>query len=154
MRLTFAHADLPEVARQVWEAYPRQRLFALSGEMGAGKTTLIKELCAAKGVEDATASPTFSIINEYRYADGNGGEKIIYHLDLYRLKSLEEAVEAGVEDCLYHPSAICFVEWPELVAPLLPEETLHIFLSVTPDHKRKLLAGHVDPGHFRAPSLQ
>ncbi len=153
MRLTFAHAELPEVARQFWSTFPREQVFALSGDMGAGKTTLIKELCAAKGVEDATASPTFSIINEYRYADGNGREKIIYHLDLYRLKSLEEAVEAGVEDCLYHPDAICFVEWPELVAPLLPAGTVHIFLSVTPDHKRNLFAGNADHGHF-APSLQ
>jgi tRNA threonylcarbamoyladenosine biosynthesis protein TsaE len=153
MRLTFAHADLPDVARQFWTSFPRQHVFALSGEMGAGKTTLIKELCAAKGVEDATASPTFSIINEYRYMDGNQREKIIFHLDLYRLKSLEEAVEAGVEDCLYHPDAICFVEWPALVAPLLPPDTVHIFLTVTPDHKRKLYAGNTDPGHF-APSLQ
>lgn len=153
MTLTFAHGDLPEVARQFWNTFPREQVFALSGEMGAGKTTLIKELCAAKGVEDATASPTFSIINEYRFKDSNQREKIIFHLDLYRLKSLQEAVEAGVEDCLYHPNAICFVEWPELVAPLLPAGTVHIFLTVAPDHKRKLYAGLADPGRF-APSLQ
>lgn len=153
MKLTFAHADLPEVALQFWNAFPQAQVFALSGEMGAGKTTLIKELCAAKGVEDATASPTFSIINEYRYTDRQGKEKIIFHLDLYRLKNLEEAMEAGVEDCFYDPAAICFVEWPELVAPLLPPGTVHVFLSVTPDHQRQLVAGPAGPGHF-APSLQ
>lgn len=152
MRMTFAHADLPEVARQFWETFSREQVFALNGEMGAGKTTLVKELCAAKGVKEATASPTFSIINEYRYTNGQQ-EKIIFHLDLYRLKSLEEAIEAGVEDCLYHPDAICFVEWPEIVAPLLPAGTVHVFLSIAPDHKRKLIAGATSPGDF-TPSLQ
>ena len=153
MRLTFSHAELAQTAERFWETFPHQQVFALNGEMGAGKTTFVKALCAAKGVEDTTGSPTFSIINEYRFKDGGSRERIIYHLDLYRLKSLEEAVEAGVEDCLYHPDAICFVEWPEMVAPLLPADTVHLFLSVTPDHKRKLIAGSANPGEFE-PSLQ
>ena len=69
------------------------------------------------------------------------------------LKSLEEAIEAGVEDCLYHPDAICFVEWPEVVAPLLPQDTVYVYLSVMADQRRKLIAGSADPGEF-TPSLQ
>src|SRR5687768_8085129 len=101
MRITFSHEELPETARQFWETFTNEQVFAMNGEMGVGKTTFVKALCTAKGVEDSTASPTFSIINEYRYTDARKREKIIYHLDLYRLKSLEEAIEAGVEDCLY-----------------------------------------------------
>ncbi|RPD38734.1 tRNA (adenosine(37)-N6)-threonylcarbamoyltransferase complex ATPase subunit type 1 TsaE [Chitinophaga barathri] len=153
MRVTFSHAELPETARQFWETYVNEQVFALNGDMGVGKTTFVKALCAAKGVEDSTASPTFSIINEYRYTDARKREKIIYHLDLYRLKSLEEAIEAGVEDCLYHPDAICFVEWPDVVTQLLPGNTVYVYLSVTADQRRKLIAGSADPGEF-TPSLQ
>ncbi|GEP95675.1 tRNA (adenosine(37)-N6)-threonylcarbamoyltransferase complex ATPase subunit type 1 TsaE [Chitinophaga cymbidii] len=153
MKLTFSYDELPEVARRFWETFPASQVFALDGEMGAGKTTFVKELCAAKGVEDATASPTFSIINEYRFKDGGEKEKIIYHLDLYRLRSLEEAIGTGVEDCLYHPDAICFVEWPEIIEPLLPADTVYVFLSVTPDQKRRLVAGSAHPGDL-TPSPQ
>ncbi|MGX5818600.1 tRNA (adenosine(37)-N6)-threonylcarbamoyltransferase complex ATPase subunit type 1 TsaE [Chitinophaga lutea] len=153
MRITFAYADLPEVAREFWETFGAGQVFAFNGDMGAGKTTFIKALCAAKGVEDGTASPTFSIINEYRYKDRNGRESVIFHLDLYRLKSLEEAVEAGVEDCFYQPGAICFVEWPDLVTPLLPPDTVHVYLSVTPGQQRRLVAGTTGPADF-TPSLQ
>lgn len=152
MKRTFAYDELPEVARRFWETFPTSQVFALDGDMGAGKTTLVKELCAAKGVEDATASPTFSIINEYRFKDG-AQEKIIFHLDLYRLRSLEEAIGAGVEDCLYHPDAICFVEWPDIIEPLLPADTVYVFISVTPDQKRQIIAGSAQPGDF-TPSPQ
>lgn len=152
MKRTFAYDELPEVARQFWENFHTSQVFALDGDMGAGKTTLVKELCAAKGVEDATASPTFSIINEYRFKDG-AEEKIIFHLDLYRLRSLEEAIGTGVEDCLYHPNAICFVEWPDIIEPLLPADTIYVFISVTPDQKRQIVAGSAQPGDF-TPSPQ
>ncbi len=153
MKLTFSHAELPAAAHQFWEEYGDEKVFALNGDMGAGKTTFVKALCAAKGVKDTTASPTFSIINEYRFRNSRQQEQIIYHLDLYRLKSMEEAIEAGVEDCLYHPDAICFVEWPEIVTPLLPADTVYVFLTITPDQKRKLVAGTAHPGYFD-PSLQ
>lgn len=141
MNRIFAYDNLPETARLFWEAFPDTQVFALNGDMGAGKTTFVKALCAARGVEEGTASPTFSIINEYHFRDAAGRDRIIYHLDLYRLNSLEEAVGAGVEDCLYHPDAICFVEWPEIVSPLLPAGTVYVYLSVTPGFERKLIAG-------------
>lgn len=153
MKLIFSLDELQDAARQLWANFPKARVFAFNGDMGAGKTTFIKALCAAKGVSGTTASPTFSIINEYRYKDGKAQERIIYHLDLYRLKNLEEAVEAGVEDCLYHPSAVSFVEWPDVVSDILPSDTVHIFLSVTPGQQRQLVAGSAHPGEFR-PSLQ
>lgn len=134
MEWIFSEEQLPEIADQFWQHYRDQHIFTLEGAMGAGKTTLVKALCTAKGVADATASPTFSIINEYR--SGNGLP--IYHLDLYRLRDEEEAIGAGVEDTLYKPGATCFIEWPDIIAALLPADTIRLQLSVQPDQKRVL----------------
>jgi tRNA threonylcarbamoyladenosine biosynthesis protein TsaE len=141
MEMIFSFEELGQTAARFWEQFPEQRVFVLHGQMGAGKTTFVNALCAARGVEDATASPTFSIINEYQYHDAAGRARSIFHLDLYRLKSTQEAVEAGVEDTLYQPDAISFVEWPEIVEDLLPEGTVHLHLEVLPDQKRRLTAG-------------
>lgn len=136
MEWTFSADQLAETATSFWQHYKEQRIFTLEGSMGAGKTTFVKALCAAKGVADATASPTFSIINQYTYGEGG----VIYHLDLYRLRDEEEAIGAGVEDTLYREGAICFVEWPDIIAPLLPPETVRLQLSVLPDQRRYLQA--------------
>lgn len=133
----FTLDQLPETALDFWKHYQDKQIFTLEGPMGAGKTTLIKALCAAAGVKDATASPTFSIINEYAYTDAAGQPRRIYHLDLYRLRDEEEAITAGVEDTLYQ-DAISFVEWPQVIAPILPPDTVHLQLSVLPDQKRML----------------
>jgi len=101
--------------------------------MGAGKTTFIHALCDALEVEDSISSPTFSIINQYRTADG----QTIYHMDLYRIKDENEAINAGVEDCLFGGD-ICLVEWPEKAAGIFPEETLHVTISSLDDITRKL----------------
>ena len=111
-----------------------RKVFAFHAPMGAGKTTLIKELCKQLGSTDAFSSPTFSIINEYRIADSR--EKI-FHLDLYRLRSLEEAVQAGVEDCL-SGEHYCFIEWPELMAPILPDEAVQLSMTVHEDGARQI----------------
>jgi tRNA threonylcarbamoyladenosine biosynthesis protein TsaE len=137
MQWTFTLDQLPETARLFWEHFAGKRVFTLDGPMGAGKTTLVKALCAARGVEDATASPTFSIINEYAYRDAQGQQQRIYHLDLYRLRDEDDAISAGVEDTLYR-DGICFVEWPQLVAHMLPPETVHLQLKVLPGQKRAL----------------
>jgi tRNA threonylcarbamoyladenosine biosynthesis protein TsaE len=136
MEWTFSADQLAATAQSFWQHYQGQRVFTLQGVMGAGKTTFVKALCAAKGVADTTASPTFSIINQYK--DGNGNA--IYHLDLYRLRDEEEAIAAGVEDTLYQEGAICFVEWPDIIEPLLPPDTVHLQLTVLPDQKRLLRA--------------
>ncbi|RBL93973.1 tRNA (adenosine(37)-N6)-threonylcarbamoyltransferase complex ATPase subunit type 1 TsaE [Chitinophaga flava] len=137
MQWTFTLEQLPEIAGAFWEYFGDKQVFTLNGPMGAGKTTMIKALCAAKGVADATASPTFSIINEYGYLDPQGRPRRIYHLDLYRLKDENDAISAGVEDTLYQ-DAISFVEWPDVIAPLLPPDTVHLQLEVLPDQKRVL----------------
>jgi len=137
MQWTFTLDQLPETARQFWDHFAGKQIFTLEGPMGAGKTTLVKALCAARGVQDATASPTFSIINEYAYTDAQGAPRRIFHLDLYRLRDEDDAISAGVEDTLYQ-DAICFVEWPEIVAHMLPPGTIHLQLEVQPDQKRVL----------------
>lgn len=136
MEWIFSEEQLPATAQSFWQHYKEQHVFTLEGVMGAGKTTFVKALCAEKGVKDATASPTFSIINQYLSAD----KQPIYHLDLYRLRDEEEAIAAGVEDTIYQPGAICFIEWPAIIEPLLPADTVRLQLSVLPDQKRLLRA--------------
>ena len=101
--------------------------------MGAGKTTFIHALCQAMGVEDVVSSPTFSIINEYKTKQG----KTVYHMDLYRIKDQNEAINAGVEDCLYSGN-ICLVEWPDKATGILPDDTLHLYITSIADNTRKL----------------
>lgn len=114
-------ADLGSTAREFLADFPSTRIFAFHGELGAGKTTFIKALCAELGVSDAMSSPSFSLVNEYHGKSGNS----IYHFDLYRLKSPEEAFDIGMEEYLYSGD-YCFVEWPERAEGILPEETVHL----------------------------
>jgi tRNA threonylcarbamoyladenosine biosynthesis protein TsaE len=120
--------ELNDFAVSFWQTIGDSKLFAFHGEMGAGKTTIITALCKQKGVKDVISSPTFSIINEYRFTEG-GEEKKIYHLDLYRLNSMEEIVQAGVEDAIYSGN-ICFIEWPEKAPEFLGEKTVHVFIDM------------------------
>jgi len=135
MELTVTLENIEQHARYFWKHVPG-RIFAFHGGMGAGKTTFIKALCAAKGVTDHVSSPTFSLINEYSYSEG-GLPKHIFHIDLYRLKDEEEAVNAGIEDCLFSGN-VCFVEWPQKVAPLLPESRVDIYVHPVNNNTRLL----------------
>lgn len=126
--------ELADFAHKFWGYVKDQKVFAFHGEMGAGKTTIIAALCRHKRVIDTLSSPTFSIINEYCFTE-NGQARKIYHMDLYRLNSLEEIVAAGVEDCIYS-GEICFVEWPEKAPQLLDEKTVHVFINVINATKR------------------
>ena len=136
MELIFSLASIKEAAAEFWANVGNAQIFAFNGEMGAGKTTFIHALCDAKGVTSTVGSPTFSIINEYVYA-GLDGERKIYHIDLYRLKGGEEAIQAGVEDCLYSDH-ICLVEWPQRAAGLFPTETKQIYLELVDSATRRL----------------
>lgn len=109
-------------------------VFAFNGEMGAGKTTFIKAVCEELGVEDITNSPSFAIINEYR---SETTAELIYHFDCYRLENETEAEEIGVEDYFYS-GALCFIEWPERVADLLPDDTVDVDVEELEDGSRKV----------------
>lgn len=127
---TFTLNNLQGVVAAFNTRFGSSRVFAFHGQMGAGKTTFIHALCDALGVSSTVSSPTFSIINEYGYPEGT-----VYHIDLYRLKDEEEAVRAGVEDCLYS-GAYCLVEWPERAPGLFPAGTVHVYMEATDDQTR------------------
>jgi tRNA threonylcarbamoyladenosine biosynthesis protein TsaE len=122
MELRFHLRDIGMAAEAFWQRFPAQKVFAFHGDMGAGKTTFIHALCDGKGVRDTVGSPTFSIINEYKYPDGK-----IFHLDLYRLKDEEEALRAGVEEVLYS-GEICLVEWPDRAPGIFPPGTIGLLI--------------------------
>jgi len=126
---------LPQAAQEFASLMGDETVYAFYGEMGAGKTTFIRELCRALGVEEDLAnSPSFSIINEYR---SDTTAELIYHFDLYRLESVDEALEIGVED-YFDSGALCLLEWPERIEPLLPDDTVKVSISVNPDDSRTL----------------
>ena len=126
--------DIAQVAKEFWDRQKGPAVFAFHGEMGAGKTSFIHALCEARGVKDVVGSPSFSLVNEY--AGGKEGE-IIYHMDLYRIKDEEEAIRAGIEDCLFS-GEICLVEWPEKIPRLLPPETAHVFIEWVDNDRRRI----------------
>lgn len=136
MEWIFSVATIKETAAAFLKEAGSATVFAFHGAMGAGKTTFIHSLCDAIGVKDVVGSPTFSIINEYRYPVDNQ-LKPLYHMDLYRLRDEEEAQRAGVEDALYS-GHICFVEWPEKAPGVFPEETVHVFIDLVDTHTRRL----------------
>ena len=135
MEIQYTLASIKEAALQVWAAAKDSRVLAFHGPMGSGKTTLIHALCDVKDVSSTVGSPTFALINEYRYSEGK-----IFHIDLYRLKDAEEAIRAGVEDCLYSGD-LCLVEWPERAESIFPENTLGIFLRIINPETRLLRIG-------------
>lgn len=117
-------ADLPPVARQILESFSDQTVFVFYGKMGAGKTTLIKALCEALGVMDATSSPTYSVVNQYLTESG----VTVYHFDFYRLEDEEEVYDIGYEEYIYSGDT-CFIEWPERIENLLPPNYVSITIS-------------------------
>jgi tRNA threonylcarbamoyladenosine biosynthesis protein TsaE len=133
MDLIFKLENIEEAAAKFLAAVNINSVFAFHGEMGAGKTTFIHSLCEAMGVRETISSPTFSIINQYSTTEG----KTIYHMDLYRLKDEAEAVNAGVEDCLYSVNT-CLVEWPEKAPGIFPDDTTHITITMIDTNTRKL----------------
>lgn len=113
--------SLDRAAALILDAYPGHNFFICKGAMGAGKTTLIKSFCKALGVEQNVSSPTFSLVNEYVSASG----QIVYHFDFYRIKRISEVYDIGYEEYFYS-GHYCFLEWPEMVSELLPEEYVEI----------------------------
>lgn len=124
---------VPRAAAQFISDMGERKLYAFYGEMGAGKTTFISEVCRQLGASEDSGSPTFSIINEYTDAAG----KPIYHFDFYRLDHPSDALEIGVEDYFYS-GELCFMEWPEKIGNLLPEETVKVGIEELPDGRRRV----------------
>lgn len=131
MKIEVKHLEeLKEAAQTIIDAFPQERIFLFYGHMGAGKTTLINELCLLLGVTDHTSSPSFSIVNEYEAAKGQ-----IYHFDFYRLKDEMEALDMGYEEYFYS-GHYCFVEWPEKISNLLPLHYVKISISAIENQHR------------------
>lgn len=141
MDLVFTLNTINEAAAQFWKAVGEHKVFAFHGPMGAGKTTFIHALCDAKGVKDVVGSPTFSIINEYVY-DCEGTKRSLFHMDLYRLNSEEEAQRAGVEDALYN-GHLCMVEWPEKAPGIFPDGTVHVYIELLDTQSRRLKIANI-----------
>ena len=125
-------AEINMAAKQFIENMGESKVFAFYGKMGAGKTTFIKAICEELGVDDVITSPTFAIVNEYQ--SSTTGESI-FHFDFYRIKKLDEVYDMGYEDYFYG-SSLCFLEWPELIDELLPEDATKVTIEETEDGGR------------------
>ncbi|SDW01582.1 tRNA (adenosine(37)-N6)-threonylcarbamoyltransferase complex ATPase subunit type 1 TsaE [Aequorivita viscosa] len=132
MKITYTHTELPEVAKNIL-GIATSRIFLFYGSMGVGKTTLIKVLSQQLGANEVASSPSFSIVNEYEVADG-----LIYHFDFYRIEDPMEALDLGVEDYLYSGHYV-FIEWPEKIQKLLPEEAVKIEITKNHDGSRTIV---------------
>lgn len=126
--------SLSEAATKLLEKYPDSRVFAFDGEMGAGKTTFIKCICELLDVRDVVNSPTFAIVNVYKTVRDDN----IFHLDLYRLKEIEEFFDIGYEDYFYSGS-YCFIEWPGKVYDYLPDNTVHVKIKSDPETENRVI---------------
>ena len=125
--------SLPAIAKSVLDATKGLNVFAFYGKMGAGKTTLIKAFCKTLDVIDEVNSPTFSIVNEYFTTE----QESVFHFDFYRIKKLEEVYDIGYEEYIYSNN-YCFMEWPELIAELLPPSFVYVIIEELEDGKRKI----------------
>ena len=132
MEIVFTIDELESVAQQIIAQQPA-KVILFHGEMGVGKTTLIKQLCKTLGVTEATSSPTFSLVNEYETVTN----QIVYHFDFYRLKNEMEALDMGADDYFYSGNW-CFIEWAEKIPNLIPEEHAIITIELVDDGKRHL----------------
>jgi tRNA threonylcarbamoyladenosine biosynthesis protein TsaE len=135
MDIEFTLDDINAIAKKLWQQYKQYPIWAFQGEMGSGKTTFIRAICEVLQVKDVISSPTFAIINEYRSPIAG----IIYHMDWYRLEDEEEAVQAGIEDCLLSGN-ICLIEWPDKAVSLLRDDTLNIHIETVNKSRRRLCA--------------
>jgi tRNA threonylcarbamoyladenosine biosynthesis protein TsaE len=127
-------SDIDTAAKIFVEKFGNKKIFAFYGEMGAGKTTFIKAVCKSMGVTGTITSPTFSLVNEYKTDNG----MTIYHFDFYRIENIEEVYDFGYEDYFYSDK-MCFIEWPELVETLLPEDVVEVKISAD-DNEQRLIS--------------
>ncbi len=122
--------ELEKAAQLFIEEFKNKRVFIFSGELGSGKTTFIKYICKVLGVKNGISSPTFSLVNEYECADGS----VVYHFDFYRIKDVREAYDIGYEEYFYSGN-YCFIEWPEKIPGLVPQDTVEIKIEVKNENR-------------------
>jgi ATPase, YjeE family len=134
MEIIYNLDEIENIAKKIVPLAHEYKIITFSGDLGAGKTTLINSICKQLGVEEIVNSPTYALIQEYEFGEGN----IIYHMDLYRIKNEAEAADAGIEDCLLS-GELCLVEWPQKVESIFPEQTVNVFLETLSPDKRKLV---------------
>jgi tRNA threonylcarbamoyladenosine biosynthesis protein TsaE len=132
MESIYSLSEIESVAKEFIQFLHEHTVIAFHGNLGAGKTTFIQAVCKQLGVKENVSSPTFSIINQYTTEKN----KTIFHIDLYRVKDNEEAINAGVEECIYSDD-ICFIEWPEKIS-ILPADTVNLFIEPIDKSTRKL----------------
>jgi tRNA threonylcarbamoyladenosine biosynthesis protein TsaE len=138
-KIVYSIDELDNVVKELIKYAGDCKTLLFYGEIGAGKTTLIQRFCNYFDVVENVTSPTFSIVNEYSYKDKTDhSEKLIYHLDLYRLKNINEAIDIGIEDYLYD-KYYCLIEWPEIIEPLLPEHVVKIKIQLLDNSSRKII---------------
>lgn len=130
--------QLDQVVKALLNYAGSRKKFFLTGELGAGKTTFVKAFCKYIGIEELVSSPTFSLVNEYSGIGSDRRPVRVYHLDLYRLKNEQEALDIGIEDYLYNED-YCFIEWPDVIERLAPEEVIRIEIEMGEDSSRKFL---------------
>jgi len=133
MESIYSLNEIENTAKQFITFLDGHKVVAFHGNLGAGKTTFIQAICNQQGVKENVSSPTFSIINQYTTVNN----KTIFHIDLYRVKDNEEAVNAGVEESIYSGN-ICFIEWPERIS-ILPGDTVNVFIEAVNETERKLM---------------
>lgn len=132
MQQKYTLEEIPSIAKEILDTI-KGRVLLFNGEMGAGKTTLIKEMAKQLGVEDVANSPTFSLVNEYQ----TNTNQTIYHFDFYRINSEEEAYDIGIEE-YFHSDAWCFIEWGEKVENLLPLDIINININILSEYQRTI----------------
>jgi tRNA threonylcarbamoyladenosine biosynthesis protein TsaE len=125
--------DIPSAVKKLLRHTGNRRIFAFDGPLGAGKTTIIKAICKFLGATDTTSSPSFTIVNEYR----READTSLFHIDLFRMRKTEEAYDIGLEEYLSGDS-YCFIEWPDLIRDLLPDETVNVRIAVGENEERIL----------------
>lgn len=134
MEIIFKLNEIDSIAKKFLDYSLGYKIFTFTGDLGAGKTTFIAAVCEQKGVSDAVTSPTYSLIHEYETTD----KEIIYHMDFYRLNNIEEAIDAGVEECIFS-GEICMIEWPSKIKNILPEEIVKSEIFLLNNNRRKLV---------------
>lgn len=130
--------EYTKTANYLIELMEQYTVFLLIGQLGAGKTTLVQKLCEIIGSEDVVSSPTFALINPYKTQKG-----MLYHMDMYRVKKVEEAIDFGVEEYLWD-GLYCFIEWPERIAEIIPDKYVRIDITQNEDHSREIAITEVD----------